>query len=207
MVERYHPDQSPRRLQQRLQGEMQRQQQQLTALPGRAIVEQLHTHRARLGHIQEILDAAAEKNIPRTALPGRLAKLPFLRYGWMQKPLVKFYNFCFKEQRTTQHGVIQAGRESAKIQADMVQQLQAIEVFQRELHGTITQEVNLLQQQMTDLEARMIQMEQQMQAIEQRTRDFPQHENFGTQHPGSLHRRWSRTSDHPTDSGASGRRA
>jgi hypothetical protein len=207
VVESYSPDQNPGQLQQRLQGEMQRQYQQMPTKPGLAIAQQLHTYQARLGHIKQILDAAEEKNVPRTALPGRLAQVPLVRSRWIQTSLVKFYNFCFKEQRTTQHGVIQAGRESAKIQADMVQQIAAIEVFQRELHGTITQEVNLLQQQMTDLEARMTQMEQQMQAIEQRTRDVSQHENFGTNHSGSLHRRWSRASDCPADSGASGRRA
>lgn len=207
MVESHYPDQSPNRLQQRLQGELQRQHQPLTAVPGLAIAQQLHTHQARLGHIKQILDAAAAKNVPRLTLPGRLARLPLIRFRWMQQPLVKFYNFCFKEQRTTQHGVIQAGRESAKIQADMVQQIQAIEVFQRELHGALTQEVNLLQQQMTDLTARMSQIEQQIQAIEHRTRDVSRHENFGTDHPSSLHRRWSRAPDTPTDSCPSERRA
>jgi SAM-dependent methyltransferase len=154
VIETHHPNHSPDRLAARLQAEIQ-QQQQFDTSPSAPMGLRSSTRQAQIAHIGLMLDAASQKAQPRATLPGKLARLPIVRWSQVQRALFKIYNFLFKEQRTALLGTIQAVRESAKLHQQMVDQTQALEEFQQGLHHAVTRDLAQLNHRLTSLEHRL----------------------------------------------------
>lgn len=154
MIETHHPNHRPDRLAARLQAEIQ-QQQQFDTSPSAPMGLRSSTRQAQIAHIGLMLDAASQKAQPRAMLPGKLARLPIVQMGKVQRALFKIYNFLFKEQRTALLGTIQAVRESAKLHQQMVDQTQALEEFQQGLHHAVSRDLAQLNHRLTSLEHRL----------------------------------------------------
>lgn len=110
------------------------------------------TRQSQLRHIELILDAAQQKAQPRQELPGKIATLPIVRRGKVKRLLLKGYNFLFKEQRTAQSNTIQALRELASLQRQMLEQSNALEIFQQSLQTAVNNRLDDLTQRCARLE-------------------------------------------------------
>ncbi|MBE9032835.1 methyltransferase domain-containing protein [filamentous cyanobacterium LEGE 11480] len=164
MIETHQPNNNPQTLTQRLQAELERQQQADTS-PAAPISLRVSTRQAQLAHIDLILDAATQKNQPRTVLPGKLDRLPIISHSKIKRLLLKVYNFLFKEQRAAQMNTIQALRQSTKLHQQMLEQTQALEEFQQNLHSNVSQQLARLDQRANDLENRLNITEQEVSKI------------------------------------------
>jgi SAM-dependent methyltransferase len=171
VIQTYHPDHSPQRLGQRLQAELQRQQQWEIS-PASPIAVRTAAQQSQITHMGLMLDAAVQKAQPRSQLPGKLARLPLIRSGKVQRLLLKVYNFLFKEQRTAQMGTIQAVRESAKLHQQMLEQLAVLEGFQQDFQTNLSTKLDAIDGQFEifgryfiDLKHRLTLAEQQLSRL------------------------------------------
>ncbi len=174
MIETHRPTTSPTLLIQKLQDEIQRQQQQDTS-PAAALSSRLAYRQSQFEHINIMLNGAAAMAQPRTALPHKLRHVPILGLGKVQRLLMRVYNFLFKEHRTVNLTMIQAIRESAALNQQLSEQTVVLEGFIQELNAMVGDRLGGVERRLTGIEAHLTQLQAnvsttatQFNAIEQR---------------------------------------
>ncbi len=85
-----------------------------------------------VSYLKAVLDNAESKSQTRTALPTRFDHFPFNISQPLQKFVLKLYSFLFKEQRAINFSLVEALRESLRMNQQFSKQLTALEMESRE---------------------------------------------------------------------------
>ena len=105
-------------------------------------------------YIEDLLTNAESRSHVRTKWPDKLNRFPFNLTGGLQKILLKAINFLFKEQRTINFALIQALRESVKLNRQATEQIlglnRQISDLNRQIPG-LNRQISDLNGQISDL--------------------------------------------------------
>jgi O-antigen chain-terminating methyltransferase len=85
-----------------------------------------------VSNIEALINNAEFKAQARTDWPKKFNRFPF-NLGWLQKFILKAYNFLLKEQRVVNFSLSQALRESLTLNRDLSEQVAALQVQLNEI--------------------------------------------------------------------------
>ena len=116
-------------------------------------------------YIEDLLTNAESRSHVRTKWPDKLNRFPFNLTGGLQKILLKAINFLFKEQRTINFALIQALRESVKLNRQATEQILGLNRQISDLNGQIPD----LNGQISGLNGQLVVVDRHIQDIDKRT--------------------------------------
>ena len=130
-------------------------------------------------YIEDLLTNAESRSHVRTKWPDKLNRFPFNLTGGLQKILLKAINFLFKDQREVNFVLIQALRESVKLNRQVIEQIsdlnrqisdsnRQIPDLNRQIPD-LNRQVSDLNRQVSDLNRQLVTVNNYIQDIDKRT--------------------------------------
>lgn len=169
MVKFYLPKVDFQELSQKVKNEVQ--QHSSSILPTNIAIY----HQSQSDHINAVLNGAEAMTQPRLVLPNKLRHLPILGNAKVQKGLLRFYNFFFKEQRSINLSVIHVIRQSfvlnQKISTQVADQANSIQMLLKNSSQvdsciqSITQQVSDITQQVSNVTQQVSDIAQQVSNV------------------------------------------